>query len=73
MICRQIVRLGEYDLSTANDGASPIDFAIAKTIVHEEYVPDIILNDIGIVKLKRQAHITGRIIDIFFSHNNFTI
>lgn len=52
-------RLGEYDLFSQNDGARPIDFAIAKTVVHEEYVPNIMLNDIAIVKLKRQVPVNG--------------
>lgn len=64
---RQIARLGEYDLSTDKDGASPIDYAIAKTIVHEQYVPDIILNDIAIVKLKRQVSVNGT----FYSRDTF--
>lgn len=54
-----MARLGEYDLSTHNDASHPIDFAIAKTIVHELYAPDIILNDIAIVKLKRQVSVNG--------------
>lgn len=64
-ICRRIARLGEYDLSTMNDGANPIDFAIAKTIVHEQYEPDIILNDIAIVKLKRQAPVNSKYLNYF--------
>lgn len=55
----QVVRLGEYDLSSRNDILNPLDFAIEKTMVHEEYVPDIILNDIGIVKLRRRAPVNG--------------
>lgn len=54
-----MARLGEYDLSTDADASNPIDFAIAKTIVHERYEPDIILNDIAIVKLKRQVPVNG--------------
>lgn len=56
---RQIARLGEYDLTRDDDASNPIDFAIAKTIVHERYEPDIILNDIAIVKLKRQVPVNG--------------
>lgn len=57
-----MARLGEYDLSRDNDGANPIDFAIAQTIVHAEYMPDIILNDIALVKLKYQVPVTGKVI-----------
>lgn len=55
----QVARLGEYDLTKENDGASPIDFAIERTIVHDEYVPDIILNDIAIIKLQYQVPVNG--------------
>ncbi|XP_055303511.1 proclotting enzyme isoform X2 [Sitodiplosis mosellana] len=57
----RVARLGEYDLSRENDGANPIDFGIERTIVHEEYLPDIILNDIAILKLKRQAPVNDKI------------
>ncbi|XP_031626161.1 serine protease filzig-like [Contarinia nasturtii] len=56
-----VARLGEYDLNSRNDGASPIDFVIERSIVHEEYVPDIILNDIAIVKLRYQAPVNDNI------------
>lgn len=52
----RIVRLGQYDLSAQSYRS---DFAIEWTKVHENYVPDIILNDIGIIKLRRQAPING--------------
>lgn len=55
----RVARLGEYDLTKENDGANPIDFAIDRTIVHEEYMPDIILNDIAIVKLRYQVPVNG--------------
>lgn len=56
---REAVRLGDHDLTTMNEGASTIEIPVAHTRVHEEYVPDIILNDIAIIKLKRQAPING--------------
>lgn len=43
-----------------NDGANPIDFAIERTKIHEEYMPDIILNDIAIVKLRYQVPVNGK-------------
>lgn len=57
---REVVRLGDHDLTSANEAASTIEIAVAHTRVHEEYVPDIILNDIAIIKLKRQAPISGK-------------
>lgn len=56
-----LVRLGEHDLSTTNDGAQPIDLYIEKKIVHEEYNAQQITNDIGIVKLQQNAPINEKI------------
>lgn len=55
----KVVRLGEYDLSAQNS-RSKMDFAVQWTKVHENYVPEIILNDIGIIKLRHQVPINGR-------------
>lgn len=58
---RATVRLGEHDVSAATERDSTLEIAVAHTKVHEEYVPDIILNDIAIVKLKRQVPISGKL------------
>lgn len=63
-----MVRLGEYDLSNKQDGASPVDYSIAKRIVHPEYLSTIILNDIGILKLSRQVAVNGEL----HLHQNYT-
>lgn len=55
----QIVRLGEHDLSSQNDDSNPIDVDVERTIVHEQYRQDIILNDIAIVKLRYQVLVNG--------------
>lgn len=55
----KVVRLGEYDLSARNGRSNRMDFAIEWIKVHENYVSEIILNDIGIVKLRHQAPING--------------
>lgn len=55
----RIARLGEYDLTSPNDGANPMDFAIEKTKIHEEYRPDIVRNDIAIVKLRNRIPVNG--------------
>lgn len=57
---RYIARLGEFDLSTKNDDGMPVDMLIERKIVHENYVHNIILNDIAILKLKRSVPINGR-------------
>lgn len=48
-------------MSIQNGRSNPMDFAIERTIVHENYAPDIILNDIGIIKLRHQTPINGEI------------
>lgn len=56
---RYVARLGEYDLVSSNDGANPIDMIIEKRIVHEQYVSNIVLNDIALLKLQGTAPLTG--------------
>lgn len=55
----RVVRLGEYDLSAQRGQSNRIDFGVEWIKVHENYVSEIILNDIGIVKLRHQAPING--------------
>ncbi|KAJ8687600.1 hypothetical protein QAD02_023394 [Eretmocerus hayati] len=47
----KIVRLGEYDLSSDDDGAHPVNMTIDKKIIHSEYKPGSTQNDIAILKL----------------------
>lgn len=54
-----IARLGEYDLFSQDDGANPMDFAIEKTKIHEEYRSDIVMNDIAMVKLRNRVPVNG--------------
>lgn len=54
-----MVRLGEYDLASNSDGANPIDVLIEQKIIHEEYIPSIILNDIALLKLRDIIQISG--------------
>lgn len=64
-----MARLGEYDLSSTNDGANPMDFAIESTKIHEGYRPDIVRNDIAIVKLRNQVPVTGEHMRTKFNGN----
>lgn len=48
-----IARLGEYDITSDNDGASPIDANIILKVLHESFDPKYIANDIGLLKLDR--------------------
>lgn len=59
--CRYVARLGEYDLVSSNDGANPIDMIIDKKIIHENYVSNVVLNDIALLRLQGVAPITGKI------------
>ncbi|XP_063220939.1 serine protease Hayan-like [Bacillus rossius redtenbacheri] len=50
-----VVRLGEYNLRSSNDGAQPVDYAISKVIRHPEYKPPAKYNDIGLLRLARRV------------------
>lgn len=56
----KIVRLGELNYESTEDGAEPIDFGISKTFVHPKYdnPPDSSYNDIGILKLSGKVKLT---------------
>lgn len=58
---RYLARLGEYDLSSTNDGASPVDIPIDQKYVHEQYDAKIIFNDIALLKLRDYAPISGNL------------
>lgn len=71
-----MARLGEYDLISSNDGANPIDMIIDKKIVHENYVSNVVLNDIALLRLQGVAPVTGTYILFTTTHfihklNNF--
>lgn len=56
---RLLVRLGEFDLLSSHDGATPIDIVIERRISHEDYANNIIANDIGLLKLRNAAPVNG--------------
>lgn len=58
-MCRSSARLGAYDLTSTTVTPSPIDIRIAETIVHEQYVANLILNDIALLVLQSPAPISG--------------
>lgn len=55
------VRLGEHDLSSDDDGASPIDVGVAGRVVHSRYNPRNFDNDIALVVLDREVEFTEKI------------
>jgi hypothetical protein len=46
----EIVRLGEHDLTSQDDGSKPEDFGVEKHFVHEQYKPPVFYHDIALVK-----------------------
>lgn len=55
------VRLGELDLASETEGATPIDVPITRKIKHEDYSPTAFSNDIGILVLGRIIKFTDLI------------
>lgn len=45
------VRLGDHDITTTNDGASPTDLRIGRAIQHPQWSKNSLANDIAIIKL----------------------
>jgi len=56
-----MVRLGEHDLSTEEDGASPVDYPVANVIVHPDYRPNMKYHDIALLELSRDVSFSQKI------------
>lgn len=56
-----VVRLGEKNLASNNDGANPIDIRIAENIVHPDYTRSAFYNDIALLKLERPVNFDSKI------------
>ncbi|XP_063586409.1 venom protease-like [Penaeus indicus] len=52
-----VIRLGEHDYSTPNDGANPEDFGFAATIPYPQYSEPELHHDIGLIRLNRRVTI----------------
>merc|ERR1712154_330188 len=50
-----MVRLGDHDITTNSDGATPVDVSVGRTIVHPGWDSNTLDNDIAIVKLSRSV------------------
>lgn len=50
-----LVRLGDLDLASDNDGASPIDVVIEKIILHPAYDSKRFTDDIAVIKMERSV------------------
>ncbi|EAT46744.1 AAEL002128-PA [Aedes aegypti] len=55
------VRLGEYDITSNNDGASPVDIYVEKSFVHEQYNERTIQNDVALIRLQSNAPLSDAI------------
>ena len=51
------VRLGEHELNNDNDGATPLDIEIESKVIHENYNPKNLSNDIAVLTLKQDVEI----------------
>ncbi|KAL0269884.1 UNVERIFIED_CONTAM: hypothetical protein PYX00_007471 [Menopon gallinae] len=55
------VRLGDYNLHSTNDGATPEDYSISEIINHPDYKPPAKYHDIALLKLGRRVNIRKNI------------
>lgn len=68
LIFRTTARLGELNLDpNVNDGTTPLDVPIERIIIHEEYNPKGVTNDITLLKLSHSVSYTRT----FFHHECF--
>lgn len=57
-----IVRVGDLNLDeTVDDGATPNDVEVERTIAHEQYTANPVANDIALVRLRRPVQFTSLI------------
>ncbi|XP_058448816.1 uncharacterized protein LOC131428788 [Malaya genurostris] len=55
------VRLGEYDITSDNDGANPVDIYVDRTFIHEQYNEKTIQNDVALIRLQRNVPLSDSI------------
>lgn len=56
-----VVRLGEQNLATRNDGANPIDYRVSEFIPHPNYSIGGHYYDIGLIKLSERVEFNSNI------------
>jgi len=56
-----MVRLGDHDITTTSDGATPVDISIARSIQHPGWNSNTLSDDICIVKLSRPVSYSNNI------------
>lgn len=55
------MRVGDYDLSSDDDGRVVQEFDVEEIIVHEDYVQGLYYNDIAVMKLSRNISFRNHI------------
>jgi len=64
LIFSTTVRLGELDLDpTVIDNATPLDVPVERSIIHEQYSGNKMVNDIALVKLKNSVTFNGEFLN----------
>lgn len=56
-----LVRLGENNLATRNDGANPVDYRLSEIIVHPSYTIGAHYYDIALIKLSEKVEFNTNI------------
>ena len=62
-IQRRVIRLGEHDLTTLDDGPN-LDVPVAHAKKHEHYDEDLDINDIAMITLEDDVEFTGKFHEI---------
>lgn len=58
------VRLGEHNVDSSRDGASPVDVSISRVTAHEAYDANSLKNDIAVLRLSRGVSLSGDVAPI---------
>lgn len=58
------VRLGEHNVDSSRDGASPLDISVSRVTNHESYDANSLKNDIAVLRLSRSVSFTSDIAPI---------
>lgn len=59
-VLRSVVRFGDLDLYSDNDGVSPININVSEKIPHPQYTSSPVTNDIGLIRLETAVTFTSR-------------